>query len=385
MFLSITPRNILSFGPETEPIELRPLNLLIGPNASGKSNLLETIALMRATASDPRAVIRSGGGVGEWLWKGDSEGAASVDLVVKNPKGCQPLRHVLEFNPLGHEFHIMDERIENDHPYPGRPDPYFYYRYQNGDPVFNLGGEQRRPTRERLEHDLSILSQRRDPEQYPEMSHLANTYEKARIYREWTFGRDTLFRRPQPADMRSDRLEEDFSNLGLFLNRLRRFPDAKDKILDCLRDLYSDFTDFDVLVEGGTVQVFFTEGRFVIPATRLSDGTLRYLCLLAILCDPTPPPLVCIEEPELGLHPDLLPKIAGLLSETSEHTQLIVTTHSDILVDAMTNTPEAVVVCEKQDRQTAMRRLDADDLAVWLEKYRLGELWTSGQLGATRW
>ena len=314
MFLSITPRNILSFGPETEPIELRPLNLLIGPNASGKSNLIETIALMRATASDPRAVIRSGGGVGEWLWKGNPEGAASVDLVVKNPKGRQPLRHVLEFNRLGHEFHVMDERIENDHPYPGHPDPYFYYRYQNGDPVFNLGGEQRRLTRERLEHDLSILSQRRDPEQYPEMSHLANTYEKARIYREWTFGRDTLFRRPQPADMRSDRLEEDFSNLGLFLNRLRRYPDAKDKILDYLRDLYSDFTDFDVLVEGGTVQVFFTEGRFVILATRLSAGTLRYLCLLAILCDPTPPPLVCIEEPELGLHPDLLPKIADLLS-----------------------------------------------------------------------
>jgi predicted ATPase len=217
------------------------------------------------------------------------------------------------------------------------------------------------------------------------MFHLANTYEKARIYREWTFGRDTLFRRPQPADMRSDRLEEDYSNLGLFLNRLRRYPDAKDKILDYLRDLYSDFTDFDVLVEGGTVQVFFTEGRFVIPATRLSAGTLRYLCLLAILCDPTPPPLVCIEEPELGLHPDLLPKIADLLSETSEHSQLIVTTHSDILVDAMTNTPEAVVVCEKQDWQTAMRRLDADDLAAWLKKYRLGDLWTRGLLGGNRW
>ena len=385
MFLSITPRNVLSFGPETGPIELGPLNLLIGPNASGKSNLIETIALLRASSDDPRPVIRSGGGIGEWLWKGNSDGTASINAVVENRRGNQPLRHVLEFGRSGQEFRVLDERVENDRPYPGNEDPYFYYRYQRGRPVVNVQGQRRSLHQEAVNLDRSILSQRRDPEQYPEITYLANTYEKARIYREWTFGRDTLFRRPQPADMRSDRLEEDFSNLGLFLNRLRRFPDAKDKILDCLGDLYSDFTDFDVLVEGGTVQVFFTENRFVIPATRLSDGTLRYLCLLAILCDPTPPPLVCIEEPELGLHPDLLPKIADLLLEASEHTQLIVTTHSDILVDAMTNTPEAVVVCEKQDWQTAMRRLDADDLAAWLKKYRLGDLWTRGLLGGNRW
>ena len=180
-------------------------------------------------------------------------------------------------------------------------------------------------------------------------------------------------------------MEEDYSNLGLFLNRLRRSPHTKEKILDCLRDLYADFTDYDVSVEGGTVQVYFTEGRFTVPATRLSDGTLRYLCLLAILCDPTPPPLVCIEEPELGLHPDIIPKIADLLVEASEHTQLIVTTHSDILVDAMTDYPDTVLVCEKHDGKTAMRRLDSNDMAVWLEKYRLGGLWISSELGGTRW
>jgi predicted ATPase len=107
--------------------------------------------------------------------------------------------------------------------------------------------------------------------------------------------------------------------------------------------------------------------------------------LLAIFCDPTPPPLICIEEPELGLHPDILPKLADLLVAASERTQLIVTTHSDILVDAMTDRPEAVVVCEKHDGRTKMKRLDKKDLAVWLEKYRLGELWTRGMLGGNRW
>ena len=239
--------------------------------------------------------------------------------------------------------------------------------------------------REAFESDASILAQRRDPEAYPEVSYLTRAYEKIRAYREWTFGHNTVFREPQKADMRNDRLEEDFSNLGLFLNRLRRTPKAKSTILEGLRDLYEDFSDFDVSVEGGTVQVFFTEGDFTIPATRLSDGTLRYLCLLAILCDPEPPPLICIEEPELGLHPDMLPKIADLLISASTRTQLIVTTHSDILVDAMTERPEAILVCEKHAGQTVMRRLDAKSLASWLEKYRLGELWTRGELGGTRW
>ena len=123
----------------------------------------------------------------------------------------------------------------------------------------------------------------------------------------------------------------------------------------------------------------------MVPATRLSDGTLRYLCLLAILCHPNPPPLVCIEEPELGLHPDVLPTLAELLKEASERCQLIVTTHSDILVDAMSDRPEAVLVAEKHESGTVLRRLEASKLKPWLEKYRLGALWTRGEIGGTRW
>ena len=176
-----------------------------------------------------------------------------------------------------------------------------------------------------------------------------------------------------------------FSNLGLFLSRLRKTPKAKAAILEGLKDLYDGVTDFDVTVEGGTVQVFFTEGDFTVPATRLSDGTLRYLCLLAILCDPSPPPLICIEEPELGLHPDILPKLADLLVSASERTQIIATTHSEVLVDALTDRPEAIVVCEKRDAKTEMRRLKREDLVDWLAKYRLGQLWIRGEIGGTRW
>ena len=127
------------------------------------------------------------------------------------------------------------------------------------------------------------------------------------------------------------------------------------------------------------------EGNKIVPAIRLSDGTLRYLCLLAILCHPNPPPLVCLEEPELGLHPDILPGLADLLREASERCQLIVTTHSDTLVDALTDTPESVVVCEKENGQTTLRRLEKDRLSGRLEDYRLGEYWASGGIGGNRW
>jgi len=383
----LAPRNFLSFGPDNPGIELQALNVLIGPNGSGKSNLFEAISLIRSAPKELREVTRKGGGVGEWIWKGGTKAPASVDCVVRDSKDSIPLRHLLSFRSVAQAFSLEDERVERARPQAGQADVDFFYRYQHGQPVVNTSGHGKRGlTRESIEADRSILAQRRDPEAYPELAWLAQNYERVRIYREWAFGRNTVFREPQRSDNRNDVLEEDFSNLGLFLNRLKtRFPAAKRAILSGLNDLYDGIHDFDVLVEGGTVQVFFTEGDFVIPATRLSDGTLRYLCLLAILCDPEPPPLICIEEPELGLHPDILPKLGDLLRAASQRTQIIVTTHSDILVDTMTETPDAVVVCTRSQGQTIMERLNTADLAEWLKRYRLGQLWTKGEIGGNRW
>ena len=384
----LAPRNFLSFGPDNAGIDLQALNVFVGPNGSGKSNLIEAVHLMRSAPKEFRDVTRKGGGVSEWIWKGQRGEPASVEWVVSYPKGPKPLRHAMAFHAVSQAFALHDEFVEeSERRRPGEKDVFFFYRYQNGQPVVNtIKDGQRQLARDTIESDRSILPQRRDPETYPELSWLAQNYERVRIYREWAFGHGAVFREPQKADGRNDALEEDFSNLGLFLNRLKtRFPAAKRAILAGLKDLYDGIADLDVLVEGGTVQVFITEGDFVIPATRLSDGTLRYLCLLAILCDPEPPPLICIEEPELGLHPDILPGVADLLRGASQRTQLIVTTHSDILVDAMTSTPDAVVVCEKSHGQTTMERLNLDNLRPWLEKYRLGQLWTKGEIGGNRW
>ena len=146
----------------------------------------------------------------------------------------------------------------------------------------------------------------------------------------------------------------------MVLNDLLNRPATKRVVLENLRRFYDSVEDVTTKVHAGVVETLFHERglREAIPATRLSDGTLRFLSLLTILCHPAPPPLVCIEDPEFGLHPDVLPLVAELMFDAAQRTQLIVTTHSDILVSALSGVPECIIVCEKDDRGTRLRRLE---------------------------
>jgi predicted ATPase len=159
------------------------------------------------------------------------------------------------------------------------------------------------------------------------------------------------------------------------------------QVIEKLKEFYSAAEEIIIGIQGGRVQLWIREKGLSqpVPAIRLSDGTLHYLYLLALLCHPTLPPLLCIEEPEIGLHPDILPVIANLLIEASQRTQLIVTTHSDTLVSALSDVPESVLVCERNDGGTRLHRLDAKRLKEWLKKYSLGELWRMGEIGGNRW
>lgn len=391
LLVELVLRNLLSFGPDIKPIPLGSLNVLIGPNGSGKSNLLEAISLLRSAPKDLSAPVKEAGGVSDWLWKGAKSPTATIEVVIRYPEQEEmPIRHSFSFVEHGKRFEVTAERIENRDAYNDDPDPYFYYRNDQGHirlkekPQYETEeGEERQLPREAINPEESVLSQLRDPERYPILSHLADTYARFRLYREWTFGRYTVPRQAQKADLPKEYLLESYENLALVLNYLRRH--VRRELVGALSSLYPEIKDFEIDIGGGWVQLLMTEREYSIPATRLSDGTLRYLCLLAILCHPDPPPLVCLEEPELGLHPDVLPNLAKLMLSASERCQLIVTTHSDILVDALTENPESVIVCEKQDGRTRMQRLDSKELTQWLDRYRLGQLWLKGEIGGMRW
>jgi predicted ATPase len=398
---SIRLRNFLSYGPNTTETELSALNVVIGPNGSGKSNLIEAIDVLRATPSDITRPIREGGGVQDWLWKGVTAKrtpVAEIDATVYFPEGVAPLRYRLAFTMVGQRFELADEAVENPYPAFGESDVYFFYRYQLGRPVLNVRAkteakaasrEDRVPRslrREDVVPDQSILSQRKDPDQYPEITYLGNQFGKTKLYREWSLGRNTEPRKPQKVDLPSDFLTEGADNLALVLNDLESRSETRRTIDEYLAKFYDSAEAVTSRFQGGTVQIFIHErGLTEIPATRLSDGTLRYLCLLAVLCHPTPPPLICLEEPEIGLHPDILPTVAELLVAASNRTQLIVTTHSDTLVSALGEHTESVLVCEREDQGTRLTHLESSKLKEWLEKYPLGELWRMGEIGGTRW
>jgi predicted ATPase len=373
---SLHLQNLLSFGPDTEPIRLGPLNVLIGPNGSGKSNLIEAIGLLAAAPRSLSDAIRQGGGINEWLWKG-SKGPTVARIEAIH---AAALKHELSFTEGGQRLELIDERIENI-----TPDRELVFGHINGRPHLRLQGSLREIAAREFNPNESILAQRRDRSLYPDLALVGETYELTTLYRDWLFGRHTPPRLPQPADLPNEYLSSDAQNLGLVLNQIRKVPEAKEALLKHLGLVYEGIRDVDVSIVGGTVQVFLHEHKWIIPATRLSDGTLRWLSLLAILLNPNDQILVCIEEPEMGLHPDLIPSLAQLLRDASERMQLMVTTHSDALIDALSDTPESVIVCEKQEGSTTMRRLSKDDLSAWLEKYSLGQLWRRGEIGGNRW
>ena len=385
---------MLSFGPRGIDLPLEPLNVLIGPNGSGKSNLLEAIALLQAAPRDLSAPIRRPSGISEWLWKGDdAPGAGVVDAVVSYPDGTMPLRHVLEIGQQGERFEVRDERIENESPNASETEPYFYYRFQRGDPVINdfideLGGprKERKLRRSTVHPEGSILSQRDDPDLYPELAWLQERYRRIRLYRNWEFGPDASLRQSPRADQPSTFLTERGENLALLLSKLR--GESRPAFVKSLQQIYDGIEDFQVEVGGGRADLFVVErgaGARYIPASRLSDGTLRYMMLAAILLDPEPPPLVVIEEPELGLHPDVVLGIGRLLVSASRRMQLVVTTHSQVLLDALDDHPSSAVVCEKHDGESIFERLEPKYLTEWLKEYTLGNLWSAGDLGGNRW
>jgi predicted ATPase len=402
---------LLSFPPGSEPIPLQPLNVLIGPNGSGKSNLIEGIELLHATTTGFASAIREGGGVREWLWKGDAASLCGeinthIDLAPGIADRTSPnvlevvlpweLHYGLAFTSVGQRVEITREIIEDamstDSVQAEEHSP--YYRLQNGDGEVStftteVGGVRlqtaNRSIRNLDQHMLqageSVLSQLKDSFAYPELTELGRQFGKIQTFREWGFGRDSEVRKPQPADLPTDSLLPDSRNLGLILNQLEH-SGAWSEFNGYLKRFLPRFERFSTRVEGGTIQFYLHENglKAPVPATRLSDGTIRFMAILAQLLSPTPPPLICMEEPELGLHPDAIALLAKLLQEASARTQLIVTTHSDALVSALTEVADSVLVCEYRGG-TVLKRVESEKLRFWLEKYKLGEIWRIGEIG----
>lgn len=393
-------KNFLSYGSQGQSLELEPLNVLIGPNASGKSNLIEAFRFLKSIpTADLTKPIREGGGATEYLWKGTSGvPTAKINLSIESLEEEDFLNYGISFTADDWQrLSLTEERIQYERDYPGEYAP-FIYRYPDKNKhgllyfqhLATSSGEPDEPSTYvsqeiHIDSNRSVLGWIRNPDQHPELAYLENLFLNIQFAGEWQLSSYSPARLPQRTDLPTDVLLEDASNLGLILNNYSN--KLRGEILGLLKQVYEEAEEIHPIVQGNTIQTFIHEQGLSAPtsAIRLSDGTLRYLCLLTLLKQPKLPPILCIEEPESGLHPDIIHTVAQLLIEASQRTQLIVTTHSESLIYALTEIPESVIVCERNQQGTQLKRLDPENLKEWLERYSLNDLWMKGELGGTRW
>lgn len=412
MFIkSLHLKNILSF--KDARLDLQPLNVLIGPNGSGKSNLIDVIALLQAVPGDLPAFFRRNGPTGDWVWKGgpaDSEaGIPEILAAIHDPqKPNMPLEYDLRLDTSDDGVRVVHEGLADIRAIGDQLRHVYFSR--NADrsglvastggahPELTGGTKQIRLNPDAVGSAQSVFNAIRDPSSFSVLSDTAFRLSAIKSYRSWHVGRDSPVRRPQRTDGDPNYLEEDFSNLALVVNdlRSRRLEPSLDSYL---KRFYESYESLHPRIFGNTIELIVNETgtSSALPASRLSDGSIRFIALLAILCHPEPPPLICIEEPEIAMHPDSLGLIAELLRKASERTQLIVTTHSPELVALFPPEKEAeyVVVCERDAGEgTRFHRPSLAELRDWQDVYQqtgkelvvygLSEMWLSGAIGGVR-
>ena len=183
-------------------------------------------------------------------------------------------------------------------------------------------------------------------------------------------------------------LREDGGNLPAFLYRLERtHPTALRRIAATIRNTFAEFNGFALrpsALNPGRIAVRWRRrglddrqfGRTSFPM-----APCAYLLLVTLLAQPHEllPPLLAVDEPELGLHPAALHSIAGLFKAASQHSQVLVATQSAALVDEFE--PEDVVVMSRRDTVSTFHRLNAEELKDWLMDYSLGQLWEKNVIG----
>lgn len=335
-------------------LRLKNLNVLTGPNGCGKSNLYNSVFLLAKTAGGGFArVIADEGGMASVFWAGP-----------RNPRSVssarsEPVRVVLGAKTDSFSYELscglpqtkpksmdepdafrtefkLDPEIKEERVWmetASRRPVVFFERNCSGATIRDRNGTRISYAGE-LTTSEGVLSQLREPHLFPELSSLRMEMAQWRFYHHFRTDRDSPLRRPQ-IGVRTPVLGHDGSDLAAALQTIIEVGND----VKLREEIARAFNGAELVIENE-----HGKGRFVIllqmrglnrplDASELSDGTLRYLCLLAALLSPRPPSLLALNEPETSLHPDLLDGLAHMIVRASRNSQLWVTTHSALLAE----------------------------------------------------
>ena len=340
-------------------LPLRKLNVLIGANGAGKSNLIGTFGLLSQLVEGRlQAAVARGGGAAALLHHG--------------PKQTAEMRLALRFGKNGYEARLAPAQgggvfFENEQ---------CWYQGEGCDKPYQVhlgaGHAESHLPREARAHPGKIATYVLDILRSWKIYHFHDTSPAAPVKEKGKLD-DNAALRP------------DAANLAAFLHRLRVEDEgAYKRIVAAIQQVAPFFEDFELRADPLAPDRMQLEWRergsdSYFNAHALSDGTLRFVCLATLLLQPQPPSLVLIDEPELGLHPFAITQLAAMLQSAATRTQVLVGTQSVTLVNQLD--PADIIVVDRIDGPSKFRRIEPDEVAAWADDYALGELWEKNVLG----
>jgi predicted ATPase len=344
-------------------IELHPLNILIGANGAGKSNLISFFKMLNEMmAGRLQQYIGTSGRAQSLLHFGPKitpQIEAKLEFEVDNGVDTY---HIRLFHAAGDTLIFAEETLsflQTGWPYP-RTDELGVGHQETQISKSANEGKQTAKT-------LSFLLNR------CRVYHFHDTSSTADVRQSCYVGDDRW-------------LMSDAGNLAALLLRFRKENEGitYQRIIETIRLIAPFFDDF-VLEPDASNRVILNwrakESDRVFGSHQFSDGTLRAICLATLLLQPENelPELIVVDEPELGLHPYALNVVADLFSKAALHTQILISTQSSSFLDNFD--PEDVIAVNLDGKESQFKRLNPTELDAWLDEYSLGEIWEKNIFG----
>jgi predicted ATPase len=347
---------------DLQALELNAVNILIGANGSGKSNLISFFRLLHAIGEGRlQNFVATAGFADTLLYYGSKESPemwGSVDFSAKTGPGLYFVRLAATATD---SLVFSAEDVE-------------YRTTKSSAPKRTHLGQG---------HKESLLLEGSHP-----FTEVWNVLSDPQIFHFHDTSDAAAIRKPGYIDD-NRYLQNDGGNLAAFLYALnKRKPEYYRRVKDTMRQIAPFFDDFVLQPpreNENTIRLNWKDldSEHLFGPHQLSDGTLRVMALVTLLLQPETelPSLIILDEPEIGLHPYAMEIVASLIRSAAVHTRLLIATQSVALVNHFS--PEDVIVATRSDAQSRFDRLDSKDLEVWLKDYSVGDLWEKNLIGGT--
>ncbi len=367
-------------------LNLRPLNVVIGANGSGKTSILDVFSMLAASASGKlnETMSQLGGVESNFTNLIISTEAKAKSLAFELEMGVaghKPLQYSITLTNQGIGYEISDESLVQ---WQNKTQPFKHLQAHFADVKYFEPPPKGMLVRPNWDYSLKESALSQIPKMFREPEDFRKRLGSSTHYHVLDVSRRAPIRLPQ--QMRDAKLPgHDGQDIVSCLYTIRETDRDHFELIEAT--LKAGFPTFERLnfppVAAGTLAMTWKDSTSSTPfyMHQLSEGTLRFLWLTTLLLSPGLTEVTMIDEPEVSLHPELLCTLAELLRNASKRTQLIVATHADRLVRFL-EPSEVLTVNIGEGGASELIWADTIDLENWLDEYTLDEIWANGQLGA---